>query len=595
MNERKILILYGSQTGTAQELAERVWRDSKRYFFNGPVMAMDEYPIKQLINEPMVVFVCSTTGQGDQPDNMKKFWRFLLRKSLPSNSLQNSKFAVLGLGDSSYVKFNFVAKKLHRRLVSLGGVPLCDVGLADEQHDLGADAVVDPWLESLWKTLLLLHPLPRGVEALHSSIILPRWNVEILEDVADKSGKDERFSWNTLESTFSASVLSNERTTTPDHFQDVRGIKLHSPGVEYKPGDVAIIRPHNFDSSVDRLMELLAERTSPPKLTRHSRIQVVQRDSDMPVPELLREPVTIEVCAKQYWDLNAVARRYVFSLLASITPDELEKEKLNELSSAAGQEDLYNYCNRPRRTILEVLADFPHALDNVSLPFLFEIFQPIRPRAFSIASSPTAHKDEIHLLVAVVKYQTRIVAPRLGLCSNYLAALNTGDRIPVSIKKGSFVFPTSQNAKIFMIGPGTGIAPFRSFIAESVATGKANEHLYHLFFGCRNREKDFHFREELEMMGSSNKLSLYTAFSRDQPEKIYVQHVISAQGEALWKYLSNEDSYIFVAGNSNNMPEAVRDAFKSIYCQCGGYSSDQAEELFCKMEMSGRYQTETWA
>ncbi|XP_039288461.1 NADPH-dependent diflavin oxidoreductase 1 isoform X2 [Nilaparvata lugens] len=567
------------------------------FHFKGPVMAMDEYPIKQLINEPLVIFVCSTTGQGDQPDNMKNFWRFLLRKSLPSDSLQNSKFAVLGLGDSSYVKFNFVAKKLHRRLISLGGESLCDVGLADEQHDLGADAVVDPWLESLWKSLLVLYPLPSGVQTLDSSIIFPRWDVTILDDASEMKEDNTFLNWDTTESAYSTSVLSNDRTTALDHFQDVRLIKLHCPGVDYKPGDVAVIRPHNFDSSVDRLIKLLSERKCPPKLTRLSHIQVVQRDTDMPIPEPLRKPITVEVCAKQYWDLNAVARRYVFNLLASITPDEMEKEKLNELSSAAGQEELYNYCNRPRRTILEVLGDFPHAMANISLPFLFEIFQPIRPRAFSIASSPSAHKDELHMLVAVVKYQTRIVAPRLGLCSNYLASLRPSHNIglPVSIKKGSFVFPSSENATIFMVGPGTGIAPFRSFISEGITSGKAYENLYHLFFGCRNRNKDFHFKDELEKLSSDKKLSLYTAFSRDQPDKMYVQHVISAHDKELWNYLSKEDIFIFVAGNANNMPTAVRDAFKSIYCKHGGYSNEESEQLFCKMEMNGHYQTETWA
>lgn len=124
----RILVLYGSQTFTAQEIAERIWRSTKILGFRGPVQAMDDYPIFRLIHEEFAIFVCATTGQGDEPDNMKKFWKFLLRKNLPANSLVKLKYGVLGLGDSSYPKFNFVGKRLHRRLQSLGATPLLDMG-----------------------------------------------------------------------------------------------------------------------------------------------------------------------------------------------------------------------------------------------------------------------------------------------------------------------------------------------------------------------------------------------------------------------------------------------------------------------------------
>lgn len=128
VSSSRLVILYGSQTGTAQEISENIWRQSRCRNLKGPVKSMDEYKIEGLVREQFVVFVCSTTGVGEEPDNMKTFWKFLLRKSLPGNSLCNLKFAVLGLGDSSYVKFNFVAKKLHKRLLQLGATCLQDVG-----------------------------------------------------------------------------------------------------------------------------------------------------------------------------------------------------------------------------------------------------------------------------------------------------------------------------------------------------------------------------------------------------------------------------------------------------------------------------------
>ena len=159
---RRLAVLYGSQTGTAQEVAERVGREAARLHFGVAVAALDSFPVRQLPAERLVVYVVSTTGQGDVPDNMARCWRFLLRKSLPSNSLAGQQLAVLGLGDSGYAKFNHVAKKLSKRLVQLGGQQLVETGLADDQHDLGPDFVIDKWLDEFWAVALQLYPLPPG-------------------------------------------------------------------------------------------------------------------------------------------------------------------------------------------------------------------------------------------------------------------------------------------------------------------------------------------------------------------------------------------------------------------------------------------------
>lgn len=178
---RKLTILYGSQTGTAQDLAEYIWRESKRFHFTGTVMPMDKYDIRMLINEEFVVFVCATTGQGDEPDNMKSFWKFLLRKSLPLDSLCSLSCAVLGLGDSSYEKFNFVAKRLNKRLQQLGANILVPVGLCDDQHDMGASAVYTNWINNLWDELIKRAPLPSGLFPLVETPRLFRWHVDIVQ------------------------------------------------------------------------------------------------------------------------------------------------------------------------------------------------------------------------------------------------------------------------------------------------------------------------------------------------------------------------------------------------------------------------------
>lgn len=211
--ERNLTILYGSQTGTAQDLAEYIWRESKRFYFTGSVLSLDKYNVQELINERFVVFVCSTTGQGDEPDNMKSFWRFLLRKNLPRDSLNTLHCAVLGLGDSSYEKFNFVAKRLNKRLQQLGAHILLPVGLCDDQHDLGASAVYENWINELWNKLLISLPLSNGLSPLRETPRHYRWIAEEIQS------NDEAFIQNYAniyenyhdatfdESTFNATVI----------------------------------------------------------------------------------------------------------------------------------------------------------------------------------------------------------------------------------------------------------------------------------------------------------------------------------------------------------------------------------------------------
>ncbi|KAK9688366.1 Nucleoside transporter [Popillia japonica] len=315
--------------------------------------------------------------------------------------------------------------------------------------------------------------------------------------------------------------------------------------------------------------------------------------SEVPVPGPLKYEVTFQQLCEEYFDLTAIPRRYTFSILSQLTDSELEKEKCEEFTTAQGQEELYSYCNRPRRNIVEVLRDFPHATKNLTKEMLFEILTPIKPRDFSIASSYAKYRNEIHILVAVVKYKTKLVKERLGLCSNYLADLKIGDRISVWLKKGSFSFPKNTNNTVIMVGPGTGIAPFRNYIQECVANNSASKDNLILFFGCRGKEKDFHCAEELTTLQKQNKLNLICAFSRDQKNKVYVQHKVLEEGSTIWNAVKDHKACIFVAGNSKNMPQEVREAFVISCVEYGNLSKEEAEKLIQDMERTNKYQTET--
>ncbi|XP_067164920.1 NADPH-dependent diflavin oxidoreductase 1 isoform X3 [Apteryx mantelli] len=448
MAERKLLILFGSQTGTAQDTAERIGREAKRRHFQCRVEALDSYDVANLINELLVVFVCATTGQGDPPDNMKMFWRFLFRKNLPPSSLCQMDYAVLGLGDSSYPKFNFVAKKLHKRVLQLGGNPLLPVALGDDQHDLGPDAVVDPWLLDLWDKILALYPLPPGLEIISPDVRLPpKYTLHYLAEDSSRSdgGLLQPTAPRAVPSElhpFAARMVSNQRVTAESHFQDVRLIEFDvtGSGITFSAGDVVMIQPQNSPEDVQQFCQLLR-----------------------------------------------------------LDPD--------------------------RHFVLK----------------------------------PSEPEDV---------------------------------RVPLWVKKGGMKFPADPDTTVIMIGPGTGVAPFRAAIQERVAQGRRGNCL---FFGCRQKSKDFYCQLEWEELVTKGFLMLFTAFSRDQEEKVYVQHRIRENRKLVWELLSCRNAHIYLAGNAKQMPAAVAEALQSVLQSEGGLSLSKAEEYFTALERSQRFQSETWS
>ncbi|XP_066569284.1 NADPH-dependent diflavin oxidoreductase 1 [Amia ocellicauda] len=591
-----LLVLYGSQTGTAQDTAERIGRQAQRRRVEVRVEALDSYNVADLITESLVLFVCSTTGQGDPPDNMKNFWRFLFRKSLPAGSLCRLDCAVLGLGDSSYPKFNFVAKKLHKRLLQLGATELLPVGLADDQHDLGPDAVIDPWLIAFWDRALALYPLPAGVTMLSENELLPpRYVFNFLDDATEEpetlscDGGIAPQAPPSRDHPFLARMVSNQRVTLPSHFQDVRLIEfdIEGSGMKFSAGDVVLIQPCSDRAHVEQLCQLLG-------LNPQRRFTLTPT-GNAPVPPRLPQPCSVQYLLESFLDVGSVPRRSFFELLWGFASDGLERDKLAEFSSAQGQEELHSYCNRPRRNAIEVLTDFPHTTAALKVEYLLDLFPEISPRSFSIASSPLVHPGRLQILVAVVQYRTRLVRPRKGLCSGWLAGLDPTQgevHVPLWVKKGGLRLPSAIDTPVIMVGPGTGVAPFRAALQERITQG-GTENV--LFFGCRSQAADFYCRSEWEELQRSGGLTLFTAFSRDQGEKVYVQHRVREQAELLWELLAHRNAHFYIAGNAKQMPAAVSEAVSAVLQSQGGLGAMQAEELLQELERQGRFQTETWS
>lgn len=464
----------------------------------------------------------ATTGQGDPPANMQQFWRLLLRKNLPANMLQDLKYGVLGLGDSSYQKFNFAAKKLNRRLAQLDGKELLPIGLADDQHDLGIDAVIDPWIKKLWDEVGNTFNISVEDKIGEENLIIERFDVAVIESGQLSSMNNLCRSQNDIyaheevlmkDQVRIGTIVENKRTTTEDHFQDVRLIQIQADNVEYQPGDVVYVRPKNSVEQVKHFFNILHEHDI--KLFPDTVIQVSQKD--IKVPSVLQRSLTLGEIVEQYWDLNFKPRRSTMYTLSLISENKLEKEKLREFSSSTGQEELYDYINRPRRNILELLVDFPHTTDRLNVKVLFEIMSPIKPRAYSIASSLKATPNAIQILIAVIRYKTKMQEPRFGLCSKWLSSLKSNDKVVFWLQKGTFQF--AKNKPMILIGPGTGLAPFRSLLLERAAVDESLKD-YALFFGCRYKEKDYHCKEDLEKLSKEKDLKVFCAFSRDQEHKM---------------------------------------------------------------------------
>ncbi|KAF2348482.1 NADPH-dependent diflavin oxidoreductase 1 [Trinorchestia longiramus] len=578
-----------------------------------------------------VIYVAATTGQGDDPDNMKDFFARLWGQRRHRHLLKGIKFGVLALGDSSYQKFNYSGKRLNNLLQYLGATPLLNIGLADDQHDLGPDFIVDAWLAELWMKLATIYPLPDDVSPItQHALPPPRFRVEFLDDAPSGSdsdgvsvppddGENDGVSvpLGSVEGEFVACPLTKlERVTATDHFQDVRLVEFDVSSINYrhKPGDVLYIRPENLPTHVKEFLSVTGFEGS-----RRFRLQPTDENANIKeMPPWLLRGCSVEQCVTKYLDIMSVPKRYFFELLSFFTTDELEKEKFLEFSSAAGQQDMYDYCNRPKRSIVEVLADFRHTNKNIPFEYLFDVVPRLKPRAYSIASSSAMLPKKAQVLIAVVNYRTILKRPRLGVCSNWITTLSLGHPVFVSVKKGSLKFPLpnlevvvtsrgeertsstsphpqasmssqTQLPPVIMIAPGTGVAPFRSYIQECVALGLNSRML--LFFGCRSKSKDFFFEEEWRRY--RDVLEIYTAFSRDQEDKIYVQHRIRDDAQRLWTLINEDKAQVFFAGNAKRVPIDVSEALTDV-CMYG-LCDQKLADAYMKNELGKRYQTETWA
>ncbi|KKY16559.1 putative nadph-dependent fmn fad containing oxidoreductase [Phaeomoniella chlamydospora] len=624
---RTALVLYGTETGTSQDLAEELGQILERFRFQSYVLSLDCVSPNILSCFTLTVFVVSTTGQGDFPSNAKAFWTSLLKKKLDCGYLKGIKYALVGLGDSSYPKFNFAARKLDKRLLQLGATEIGEPCEADEQGDDSTERAFVSWCQAFKTSLSQEFPLPAGETPLSDDISLP--SKRILEssfvDSHHKNADKFKGVSNTnfpsaepdidqrlIPGSVPAVLESNVRMTPEMHWQDVRYLTLSlESSMPYLPGDALAILPKNFYQDVDALIELMgwSGLADSPIRIKHD-MSTVGPSLGHPDLAIAAQPMTLRSLLANFLDITAIPRRSFFAKIAKYTSNEMHQGRLLEFSDPQYIDEYYDYATRPRRSILEILQEF----DSVKIPWeeAINIFPVMRPRQFSIASGGSLKRNadgtsRFELLVAIVKYRTVIKKIRQGVCTRYLAALPAGSRLNIILRSEGRLHsrPQEFTGSHILIGAGTGIAPLRAVLFEKdfVHRKLGATESSTLIFGCRSENADYFFKDEWKAKSLQQKdpLRLLTAFSRDQKGKIYVQDRIREEAETLFAELYDNKATVVLCGSSGSMPKAVREALLEVLAE--GFASlgisaserrSSAETYLADMEKSGRFRQETW-
>lgn len=426
------------------------------------------------------------------------------------------------------------------------------------------DGAFLPWSLGLRRRLQEVYPLPKGIQPIPDDVLLqPKWTLEQAHtSISDNKGpmgsstssamgqnQDMLDDVLPIPGSLTVTLLENKRVTPVTHWQDVRHLIFETDvPVTYAPGDVLTIFPRNSPEDVDHVIYLMGWEANADTAIQFVPTTPNADPSLYPPPPLAHLPpgttLTIRNMLANHLDITSIPRRSFFALISHFTNDTMQKERLLEFINPDYIDELYDYTTRPRRSIIEVLQEFY----TVKIPWQWigTVFPSLRGRQFSIASGGSlkfgpSGKSRIELLVAIVKYRTVIKKIRQGVCTRYIAALQSGQKINVLLEKGGLhVSPTEVRQPVVMVGPGTGVAPMRSMIYERLhwkcvaedgnvrpsITNGANGHdtakqplkigKEVLFFGCRNAEADYFFHDEWGPLETRSGLQVFTAYSRDQ-------------------------------------------------------------------------------
>lgn len=543
---QRLTVVYGSQTGNARRAAEQIAQEAEAAGLHVRLLRADAYATRELANERLLYVVISTQGEGDPPDDAIGFVEFLSGKRAPK--LPELKFAVLGLGDSSYADFCGIAKRLDTRLSELGAQRLFDAGLAD----IDIDTIAAPWrAQALQQARDLLKAAPAPLATVtplrpaHAALWTPEkpFAAELLANhsLSGREFKGARYGQH------------GERGKDVRHIE----LSLAGSGLHYEPGDALGIRHRNPAALVDAVLATL----------RLDGEQIVEHGGEaLPLREWL--------AARR--ELTRLSRPFLAEHAAVARADAL-----NLLLAPGQQAGLAQLLQSHQ--LIDVLRRWPGAWDATEL---VNALRPLAPRLYSIASSRKRVGEEIHLTVDVLAYQAHGHAHG-GAASGFLAELAEGQSAPIYVEANErFRIPADGSRDTIMIGPGTGVAPFRGFVQERAELGAAGRNW--LFFGAQHFNRDFLYQSEWQDALRKRELHrLSLAFSRDQADKVYVQHRLRAHAREVYDWLEN-GAHLYVCG-AIAMGKDVHTALLDVVAAQRATDGEGAAEYLSKLQAEGRY------
>ncbi|AWV25626.1 assimilatory sulfite reductase (NADPH) flavoprotein subunit [Citrobacter youngae] len=536
-----ITLISASQTGNARRVAEALRDDLIAAKLNVTLINAGDYKFKQIANEKLLIVVASTQGEGEPAEEAVALHKFLFSKKAPK--LDNTAFAVFGLGDTSYEFFCQAGKDFDAKLAELGGERLLDRVDADVEYQ--ADAA--QWRARLIDVLKGRAPAAPSVQVAASGAV-----------------NEVHTSPYTKEAPLTASLAVNQKITGRDSEKDVRHIEidLGDSGLRYQPGDALGVWYQNDPALVKELVELLWLKGDEP---------VTVEGKTLSLTEALQWHFELTVNTG-----NIVENYATLTRSETLLPLVGDKAQLQHYAATT--------------PIVDMVRFSPAQLDAQAL---VDLLRPLTPRLYSIASSQAEVESEVHVTVGVVRYEIEGRA-RTGGASSFLAdRVEEEGEVRVFIEHNdNFRLPANPQTPVIMIGPGTGIAPFRAFMQQRAADGAEGKNW--LFFGNPHFTEDFLYQVEWQRYVKEGVLSrIDLAWSRDQKEKVYVQDKLRQQGAELWRWI-NDGAHIYVCGDANRMAKDVEQALLEVIAEFGGMDIEAADEFLSELRIERRYQRDVY-
>jgi len=578
-----LLVLYGSNLGTAEELATRVADLAEVNGFATRLAPLDEVTGK-LPEEGAVVIFCASYN-GVPPDNAGQFVNWL-RGDLPKDAFAGLRYAVFGCGNSDWTAtYQSVPRQIDEALAAHGARSVYARGEGDAKSDL--DGQFESWFAALGtaavKEFGLETNFSRSVDDAPLYSIEPVAPGAVNAIVALGGAAPMKLSANRELQTRSGANPSDRST---------RHIEVQLPSdISYRVGDHLSVVPRNDPALVDAVARRFGFLPSD-----QIRLKVAEgRRAQLPAGE----PVSVGRLLTDFVELQQTATRKQIQIMADNTRCPVTKPKLLSMvgDDAETTERYRSEILAKRKSVYDLLEEFPAC----ELPFhaYLEMLSLLAPRYYSISSSPSGEPARCSITVAVVEGAAASGRGLYkGVCSNYLAGRREGETVFATVRetKAGFRLPDDPARPIIMIGPGTGLAPFRGFLQERAALKARGATLgpSMLFFGCRRPDQDYLYADELEAFAENGITELFTAFSRGDGPKTYVQHVLAAQKGRVWE-LIEQGAVIFVCGDGSKMEPDVKAALVTIYCECTGSDAASGQRWIDDLGVTNRYVLDVWA